>query len=80
MDIELPGMSEIEATRLIVTAHPDVHVVVVSMHADRHFVEGAKLAGAMGYVLKDMLGTELHEAVRAVVGGGSSFIVHDNSA
>ena len=80
MDIELPGISGIEATRQIVAAHPDMHVVAVSMHAERHFVVGAKEAGAVGYVLKDTLATELHDAVRAVIGGGSSFIIHDNSA
>src|SRR3954447_14724179 len=50
MDIGMPELNGIEATRAIVGRHPSVKVVVLSMHSDRRFVAEALKAGASGYL------------------------------
>jgi DNA-binding NarL/FixJ family response regulator len=69
MDLTMPDMSGIEATRLIVTESPAVKVLCLSMHADRGFVMAALEAGASGYVLKDAAKKELLHAIRTVIKG-----------
>ena len=71
MDIAMPGMNGIEATRRILAAHPRTAVVVLSMHQDESYVLGSLKAGARGYLLKDSLRSEIVEAVRAVSQGRS---------
>lgn len=67
MDLTMPDMSGIEATRLIVSERPAVKVLCLSMHADRGFVMAALEAGASGYVLKDAAKQELLHAIRTVM-------------
>jgi CheY-like chemotaxis protein len=69
MDLQLPGMSGIEATRAIVGAQPDVRVLVLSLFEDEDSVFLALRAGARGYVLKDADEEELTGAIRAVARG-----------
>ena len=69
MDLTMPDMSGIEATRLIVTEQPTVKVLCLSMHADRGFVMAALEAGASGYVLKDAAKQELLHAICTVMKG-----------
>ncbi len=69
MDLTMPGMSGIEATRLIATKQPAVKVLCLSMHADRGFVMAALEAGASGYVLKDAAKKELLHAICTVMKG-----------
>jgi len=71
MDIAMPNMNGIEATRRILAAHPRTAVVVLSMHQDESYVLGSLKAGARGYLLKDSLRSEIVEAVRAVSQGRS---------
>jgi DNA-binding NarL/FixJ family response regulator len=73
MDLQLPGMSGIEATRAIVTADPDIRVLVLSLFEDEESVFLALRAGARGYVLKDADEDELTGAVRAVSRGEAIF-------
>ena len=73
MDLQLPAMSGIEATRAIVTADPDVRVLVLSLFEDEESVFLALRAGARGYVLKDAEEDELLGAVRAVARGEAIF-------
>ena len=73
MDLQLPGISGIEATRAIVTADPDVRVLVLSLFEDEDSVFLALRAGARGYVLKDADEDELTGAVRAVARGEAIF-------
>lgn len=69
MDVRLPGLSGIDATRQIVTDNPDIMVVALSMHSDNQFVTGMFSAGARGYLLKDSAFEELAVAVRTTVSG-----------
>jgi DNA-binding NarL/FixJ family response regulator len=69
MDIGMPDLNGIEATRRIVSDVPGVKVIGLSMHSDRRFVAGMLSAGASGYLLKDCAFEELSFAVRAVVVG-----------
>lgn len=69
MDIKMPGMGGIEATRVIAGRSPHVGVIVVTMFEDDESVFAALKAGARGYVLKDADRGELLRAVRAVARG-----------
>jgi DNA-binding NarL/FixJ family response regulator len=69
MDIAMPSLNGLEATRLIHTEQPGVRVLVLSMHADPRFAAEALHAGATGYLLKDCAHAELAEAVRTVAAG-----------
>jgi DNA-binding NarL/FixJ family response regulator len=73
MDLQLPGISGIEATRAIVGADPDVRVLVLSLFEDEDSVFLALRAGARGYVLKDAEEEELTGAIRAVARGEAIF-------
>ncbi len=69
MDIGLPELNGMEATRRIKSRHPDVQVVGLSMFADRRYVLGMLEAGASGYLLKGAAGAELVQAIRATAQG-----------
>jgi DNA-binding NarL/FixJ family response regulator len=70
MDIGMPELNGMEATRQIRAEMPDVKVLAVSMHADRQYVSGMLSAGASGYVVKDSAFSELAQAVDVVMRGG----------
>jgi DNA-binding NarL/FixJ family response regulator len=67
MDIAMPDLNGIEATRQIVAEFQSVRVVALSMHSDKRFVVEMLKAGASGYLLKDCAFEELTKAIRAVV-------------
>ena len=69
MDVSMPGLNGIEATRRILAERPQTRVVVLSMHADRRFVAETLRAGAAAYVLKDAGFAELVRALQAVAEG-----------
>lgn len=69
MDISMPDMNGIEATRIIHETAPEARVLVLSMHADRHIVLNAIQAGARGYLLKDCAFEELLMAISTVMSG-----------
>jgi two-component system response regulator NreC len=73
MDLAMPNLNGIEATRQILNAYPKVSIVVLSMHSDEGYVLRALKAGARGYVLKDSTEADLIGAVRAVQDGKSFF-------
>ena len=66
MDIAMPELNGIEATRQIVADLPGVKIIALSMHADKHCVRGMLQAGAAGYLLKHCASQELVQAIRAV--------------
>jgi DNA-binding NarL/FixJ family response regulator len=69
MDINMPDLGGIEATRRLVETTDDVHVLVMTMHEDDEAVFAALRAGAHGYVLKGALQDETLRAIRAVANG-----------
>ena len=73
MDIQMPGMNGIEATRRIVHANPGVGVVVVTMFGDDESVVLAMRAGARGYVLKGADADEVMKVLHAVADGEAHF-------
>jgi len=66
MDISMPGMNGMEATRQILSKDPGVKVLALSMHTDKRFVEEMLGAGASGYLLKDCASEELIRAIHAL--------------
>jgi DNA-binding NarL/FixJ family response regulator len=73
LDISMPGLNGIEATRRLRQSNPVTKLVVLSMHADLSFVRAAFDAGANGYVLKQGAATELATALHRV-GAGHRYI------
>ena len=71
MDISMPGLNGVEATRKILAMNPMAKVIGLSMHTDRRFVSEMVRAGAAGFVSKDSAFEELVQAIRAVLGGKS---------
>ena len=69
MDIAMPGMNGIEATRQIYKELPDIKIIALSMHSVKKMVHEMFKAGAKGYLLKDCEYDELIKAIRIVVGG-----------
>ena len=70
LDMEMPDLNGLEATRRIRRADPDVHVLILTMYAEEALVARCMEAGAAGYILKDMPTSQLVYAIRAVATGG----------
>jgi DNA-binding NarL/FixJ family response regulator len=73
IDISMPVMDGIEATRQILEVRPQTRIVTLSMYDTAEYVQRALDAGAFGYVLKDAAGNELVEAVRSLNAGKRYF-------
>jgi DNA-binding NarL/FixJ family response regulator len=69
MDLNLGADSGVEATRDLVRRHPDIRVLVMTMHEDDESVVASMRAGARGYLLKEATPVEVERAVRAVANG-----------
>jgi DNA-binding NarL/FixJ family response regulator len=67
MDVVMPGMDGISATRQIRAECPDTRVIALSMHSDLHFVSEMLRAGALGFLVKDNAFEELNQAVHSVI-------------
>jgi NarL family two-component system response regulator LiaR len=65
MDLVMPGMDGVEATRRLRASRPDAQVIALTSFKERELVEGVIKAGAIGYLLKDISGDELAAAIRA---------------
>ena len=70
MDISMPGMNGLVATRKLKQAQPDAAIVTLTRHADDAYLQELLRAGVSGYVLKQSAPTELLGAIRAAAGGG----------
>jgi len=68
MDVSMPGLNGIEATRRILSASAPPKIIMLSMHSDRRFVLESLKAGAVAYILKDSAFEELLLAIKAVRG------------
>lgn len=73
MDIAMPNLNGIEAARQIMAAHPDLAIVILSMHSDESYVIRALKAGARAYLLKDSAEGDLIAAIHAITDGKSFF-------
>jgi len=71
MDIVMPGMDGLEATRRIIKKNPKVKILVLSQHDNREYILSAIKAGIVGYVPKRALGSELVSAIHALRQGDS---------
>ena len=71
MDVAMPGLNGVEATRLLRSEAPGVHVVALSAYADRRYVLAMLEAGAQGFVVKAGAAEELLNAIRSVSRGQS---------
>ena len=69
IDIGMPQMNGIEATRILKKQQSGLKVIAVSMHSDRQFVKGILEAGADGYLLKNCTYRQLIDAINSVMGG-----------
>jgi DNA-binding NarL/FixJ family response regulator len=73
MDVSMPGLNGLEATRRIADRVPATGVAILSMHSSTEMVREAFAAGARGYLLKESAGDEVVRAVRAVAAGRRFF-------
>lgn len=71
MDINMPGMNGIEATKELLQSYPDTKVIILSIHDDESYVTHALQTGAQGYLLKEIDTESLLDAIKVVYDGGS---------
>jgi DNA-binding NarL/FixJ family response regulator len=69
MDLSMPGLDGVEATRLLLAEQPDIRIVALTSFSDRQRVDAVLSAGAVGYLLKDSRPDELLAAIRAAAAG-----------
>jgi DNA-binding NarL/FixJ family response regulator len=73
MDMQMPGMSGVEATRQILRSSPQIRILIVTMFEDDHLVFAAMQAGARGYLLKGARHEDMVRAIRAAGSGDAIF-------
>jgi DNA-binding NarL/FixJ family response regulator len=71
MDIELPGISGIEGTRIIKKQHPDIEILVITVHDDSDLVFQALVAGASGYITKNAPHNKILDAINEIAQKGA---------
>ncbi len=76
MDVSMPNVDGIEATRLLVAADSDMRIVMLTMHMDRDVFDRALKAGAVGYVTKDSSISAVVEAIRIAANGDKPMSPH----
>ncbi len=72
-DISMPYINGLEATRLLSKSHPEIKVLILTMHDNREYMQNAIDSGAKGYILKDQPTNEMIEAVRSIYKGEQHF-------
>ncbi len=73
MDVSMPVMNGIDATALIKQNHPEVKVVMLTMHDNREYMMKVMQAGAVGYMLKDVSAKNMVQAIQTVFQGATYF-------
>lgn len=74
MDVGMPKLSGLEATKQIKSEHPEIVVLVLTIHDEDEYIMGLLEAGAAGYLIKSAYGEELIQAIRSVRSG--EFVLH----
>ena len=69
MDITMPGMGGLEATRILLETHPELPIVILSVHDEEPYPSRLLQAGAMGYLTKGCAVGEMHDAIKSVATG-----------
>ncbi|MCP4453136.1 MAG: response regulator, partial [Planctomycetes bacterium] len=69
MDVNMPGIGGIEATRRIRRNYPDIQVIAITVHSDAPFPSKLHQAGALGYLTKGCPASEMSDAIKAVASG-----------
>lgn len=69
MDIGMPVLGGIDATKLLKSKMPDIKIIALSMHSDKHFIKSMLEAGATGYLFKNCTHAQLIEAIETVYAG-----------
>ncbi|MEJ2747293.1 MAG: response regulator transcription factor, partial [Anaerolineae bacterium] len=69
MDMNMPGCGGMEATHLLREKHPDINVLILTVHEDKSLLQESLRVGASGYILKRALESELVNAIKAVARG-----------
>jgi DNA-binding NarL/FixJ family response regulator len=83
MDLSMPELDGVQATKEIVKHLPDTEVLILSMHAEDNYVRNALDAGARGYLLKSAIDVDLVGAIKSVaegkrfIGSGLKYVTHD---
>jgi len=72
-DISMPFINGLEATRLLYQSHPNIKVLILTMHDNKEYMQNAIDSGAKGYILKDQPADEMIEAVRSLYKGEQHF-------
>ena len=70
LDLNMPGLSGLNATEMILEKRPEVHILVLSMHDSPEYISTALSHGAKGYILKDVPTDEIKTAIETVMNGG----------
>jgi DNA-binding NarL/FixJ family response regulator len=73
MDLSMPDMDGVQATRELLRTRPNTPVLILSMHTDENYVRNAREAGAKGYLMKNAVDVDLASAIRTLATGGESF-------
>jgi len=71
MDISMPNMNGIEATKIFKERYPDLKILILSMHDNREYISQLMFHGAKGYILKDVSADEMVRALRTVADGAT---------
>jgi len=69
LDLNMPGLSGLNATEMILEKRPETRIVILSMHDSPEYISTALSHGAMGYILKDVPTDEIHTAIETVMAG-----------
>jgi two-component system response regulator NreC len=67
MDVSMPGMDGVSAAREILKQHPQLAIIILSMHNTKQLIEGARQVGVRGYVSKSQVGSTLLDAIDLVM-------------
>ncbi|WP_102049379.1 response regulator transcription factor [Oceanospirillum beijerinckii] len=73
MDVSMPVMNGLEATKIFKQNYPDIRILILSMHDSREYILQLIQSGASGYILKDVSSDELIKAIETVYQGGTYF-------